>query len=303
MNRKNIIWLFLIISGIYVWLAVTAPVDPAVAERYALTNVEITGLKLSVTLPVVFIWLLALYGFIKLFDYTSSIKKSPESLPLRQIGNGLMILAFGLPIASIASTIAVTQGAANSDLLPFTTIARNFFQLIFPLIAFCYIASGSQKLASTLSMKPNHTREKLFDLAFIAFASGYSAFIVDNPISDTSIRDIYFMPTWLIILTIVIPYLFTWYNGLLAVYNILRYKNNVKGHVYRYAFSRLATGLLVITIVSISTRILTTLNEQITDLELSPLLVLIYIFVVIYGLGYLLVASGAKRLSRLEEVL
>lgn len=302
MHRRSLIWIFLSLIGIYVWLSFSAPVDTVTMERLGLSHGELLGLQISLMLPIIIIWLSALYGYIRLLDYANSIKGAPESGPLALIGKGLMVLAFGLPIASIASIVALEQGGSESALLPISAIARNYFQLIFPLIAFCYIASGTEKLVNTTRTKPNRLQEKLLILFFIIFACAFTAFIIDNPFTDQPVSEIYYLPTWLVIVSIVVPYLFTWYNGLLSGYYILRYKNHVKGHVYKHAFGRLATGLLVITAVAIIIRVLTTLNEQLTELELSPLLLTIYALVIIYGLGYFLVASGSKRLSKLEEV-
>lgn len=302
MNRRNLVLFFIILIVVYLWLSLSAPVDTEAVERFHITAGELTRLRLTITLPVIGIWLLALYGFLRLLDYAKSIKGAPESGPLRLIGKGLMILAFGLPIASIAASIASTQGNSNETLLPLATVAKNYFQLIFPLIAFSYIAVGAEQLAATVRIKHKMRQEKLISFIFILVSSVYTAFIISNPFTEVPISDLYFIPTWLVVVTIVVPYLFTWFNGLTAGYYILKYKNHVKGHLYKHAFGRLALGLIVITIVAIMIRIFTTLNEQLTQLELSPLLMIVYALVLLYGLGYALVASGSKKLTKLEEV-
>src|SRR5690606_37087874 len=156
-------------------------------------------------------------------------------------------------------------------------------------------------LSKTVRMNFPDLHTKLFMLGFILLASAYAALMMTMPFSDESIRSVYFLPSWLIVATIIAPYLFTWYNGTAAADLLIRYRNKVRGIIYKSAFGRLALGFIVITITAIIIRFIVTLNEQLTQLNISPLLMIIYALVVLYGIGYGLVASGAKRLTKLEK--
>ncbi len=110
------------------------------------------------------------------------------------------------------------------------------------------------------------------------------------------------MPNLLIILTLAIPYLYYWYRGLVATYNLYHYQKHVKGQVYKGSLSLVAYGIATIIATSILIRLLVTISARITTLSLTPLLLIIYGFLVIAALGYVLIALGAKRLRRIEEV-
>lgn len=112
----------------------------------------------------------------------------------------------------------------------------------------------------------------------------------------------YYLPNWLIILTLAVPYVYVWCVGINAVRNLNIYKNRVKGLVYKRAIDYLAKGIAVIIVLSIFIQLIAVLSAQLNRLNLTPLLAVIYLLLVLYALGYGLVSRGAKRLKQIEEV-
>jgi hypothetical protein len=47
---------------------------------------------------------------------------------------------------------------------------------------------------------------------------------------------------------------------------------------------------------------LTTITEQLNRLNLAPLLIVLYLLIAFYAVGYALVARGAKKLKKIEDV-
>lgn len=271
-------------------------------DRYDFSDTDIFWLRVTIVVPIAAIWLIAANGFLRLLRYAEAIQGSAEGQPIRQMANGIMILAFGFVLTSIAGSLASIQIADNPNLEPVTTVFRNYFQVAFPLIAFIYINNGAAALSRTLKLDLPDLHTRLFMLGFIILASVYTAMMVSTPFSPQSMSEIYFLPEWLVILSIIVPYLFTWYNGLGAAYWLIRYGQNVKGVIYKQAFGRLAFGFIVITITAIILRFISTIGEQLIELSISPLLTIIYTLVFLYALGYGLVSIGANRLARLEKV-
>jgi hypothetical protein len=113
--------------------------------------------------------------------------------------------------------------------------------------------------------------------------------------------DPYHMPDWLIILTLVIPYTFIWCIGIQASVWLYKYRTSVKGFIYRRALVNLSQGVGVIIVVSVLLRFLTTLTEQLNRLNVTPLLMVLYLLILLYAIGFGLVARGAKKLKQIEE--
>lgn len=302
MSHKYMVRVFVLLVILHVLLSYRIPVAKETVERFELDHTEALWLRTAVLIPTLIIWTIALYGFLHILRYGSTIKESPESKPISMLGTGLMLLAFGFPIASIAGNVATIFITENPNFEPAVTIIRNYIQILFPLLAFIYLKYGASGLVKTVRTKANKVQENLLIVGYTLLASGYTVLMFSTPFSDTHIEQIYFLPMWLIVVTVITPYLFTWYNGIVAAYQIIRYKNQVKGVVYKNVFSRFASGLIVITITAVLIRVLITLIEQITELNLSPLLALVYILLIFYGIGYGLVASGSRQLTKIEKI-
>jgi sulfite exporter TauE/SafE len=97
------------------------------------------------------------------------------------------------------------------------------------------------------------------------------------------------------------PYIYTWFIGLLAAYEIYLYAFKTPGIIYRRALKLLALGLGWTIAVSVLSQYITTLTK-VRLLKINALLILVYSLLILLAVGYLLVAWGAKKLQRIEEV-
>jgi hypothetical protein len=102
--------------------------------------------------------------------------------------------------------------------------------------------------------------------------------------------------------TIIIPYLYAWFEGLACAYNFMLYSKNIKGFLYKKAFFQLSIGLAITVAGFIFIQFITSTLGVNTNKTLDYILVLIYILlgVLIIGLG--IMALGAKKLKKIEEV-
>src|SRR5690554_1094230 len=94
-NRQSIVWLFLVLVAVYVILYYNTPLDQETIDRYELSTAQVTWLRTTILVPLMLVWLTALYGFVKLLQYAQTIIGSPESRPINLMAKGLMVLAFG----------------------------------------------------------------------------------------------------------------------------------------------------------------------------------------------------------------
>lgn len=298
--KNRYFWAFTLLILVYVGLAFGLPSDPEVLKRYEITQGQARLLNLTIIAPIVIVYFTALYGFLRFRSYAKSIENSKEGKPLKQISIGLAVLAFGLPIASIMGSLLNYIQLEHSQLITVATILRSYIALLFQVVAFSYIALGAQGLIQTLKRKPVWDRPVLTLLGPIILASIFTWLITSQP-HEAASQATYHLPNWLVILTLAVPYVYIWCKGIQAAYKLNAYKDTVKGLLYKRAIGYLAKGIGAVIAVSILIQFITTLSAQLNRLDLGPLLLLLYILIILYALGYGLVARGAKKLKQIEE--
>jgi len=301
MKYRPYIYAFVALTALYLWLSINAPVDPKALSQYSLTATQSKLLGLTITIPLAIAWYFALYGFVQLKSYAASVEDSREGKAYRQLADGLMVLAFGLPIGAICSTYLRNLALRQPDLLPVTTITRNYLTLVISLITLSMIARGAESLVKTLHSKPILPHPPHLTTGAIILSSLFTWFIVARPV-DPNATNIYYLPAWILVFTLAMPHLYIWYKGALAVHRLYLYRDKVRGAIYKLAFVELAQGIGVVVGLSIFLQFLATLSAQLLQLQLRSLLLVLYVLVGLYAIGYGLVAKGARRLKRIEEV-
>lgn len=293
---------FLAFTALYLTLVLILPSDPAVLVRYNISQSRAHMLGLSIAIPIVIIWLFALYGLLKFRQYADIIKDSREGLGFKYLSYGLTVLIFSLPFISSITSYANYLGVHIPRLLPTVTIVKNYLTLVFPFVAFLLIVRGTEQLVSTLKIKKSgQSIPKLGLLLCIVLSALYTWVIASRPTGPKG-DSAYFLPTWVVVITLAIPYLYIWCRGGMAAYYLYLYKNQVKGSIYRDALQSLAVGIGSVIVLSIFLQAFITLSARLFSLRLSPLLGIVYVLVMLTGISYGLIARGAKRLIQIEDV-
>lgn len=304
MKTKYFLYLFVLLTIIYVGLVVSLPPDPAALERYKLTTTSARLLSLAVIVPYILVWLTALYGFVRVRSYALLVKDSPEGKSFGYMAAGLTVLAFSLPVTGIISSTMGYFAQQNPDFMPTATITRNYLNLAFSMVTFILLFRAAEGFLLTFKSRS----DKLLALPkfcvplLIVLSSMFTWFIAARPTNLEANSSSYFLPNWLLIFTIAIPYLFVWYMGSIVSYRLFVYMHKVKGRIYKQAFNELAKGTAVIVAASIFIQFVTTLSARVSRLKLTPILLLIYLLVILYGVGFGFVARGAQKLKKIEEV-
>jgi hypothetical protein len=168
-------------------------------------------------------------------------------------------------------------------------------------LAFSFIFAGGHKLGELLPSRVKQLPHSIWLAVFILASGLYTYFVVIQPINHPLDRRVYYLPGWLLVLTIAVPYIFFWYMGIRGAYNIFLYRRNIKGKIYRSSLNFLAAGISVVILASVITRIITSLSSRISSLKITALLVIIYSLLSVIAIGYILIAIGAKKLRNIEE--
>ena len=303
MKKSNQFIIFLIITLAYVSLAFLLPADPAALQKFHLTQTQANWINLSFIVPLVAVWLSAFYGYITFHGYAESIKDSADGKILHRLSIGLMVLAFSLPTLALIGAIFNYLAIGHPDYLKTLVVLRQIAVVGFPLAAFIIISNSTEMLAQQIKRKTSllHKHGALALLIIVA-SSMFCGMIVALMDDNAAPKNLYSFPIWAVIALLVIPYLYLWYRGLAAVYNLIFYRRNVKGHLYKQSFGYLASGLGTVIVLAILIQIATVMTPQLQRLHFTPLLFMVYGLIALYALGYGLIAVGAKKLTRIEEV-
>lgn len=292
---------------IYVFLIVVIPSDASVLLKYhvSATNAKLIGL--SFALPIIAIWWVSYYGFIQFRQYAHIIKNNKDGSALESIAKGLMYLAIGNPVASIVSQLLTYISTVHKSLIPTAVITINYISLGVVLLAFWFIHRGSSDLLAILKKSSRAVlKEKLILLAFAAFSIFYIYITLNNPARQIATSGVakaaYYLPDWLLVVSIIVPYLFVWFYGISSSYYIHAYRTKISGILYKQALGYLAYGIGTVIIVSMLSRFLVSLTTQLNNLTLKFLLVLVYVLVTFIAFGFILIAVGAKKLKKMEQV-
>lgn len=292
-----------LLAIVYVLLIFLLPGNKQVMQAHNLTTAEYHVLQLLVGLPLLAIWFMGFYGYAKLGEYTRSISKTPEAAGFRQLTLGCAWIAWSLPIHSIVALLARAVTNSWPGLSSATIILSNYIDLLFPVVAFTLIGMASRHLFDRTKIILSAASIRGITLLFLAGGVLY-CYLVFQQFSGSlgSTGNPYHLPVWLMVLTVIVPYLYAWFVGMLAVYELITYGRHVRGVLYRQAMHLLVTGLFAVILGSIASQYSRSIQPTTDHLVLGANLLFSLIFQIISGLGFVMIALGAIRLKKIEEV-
>lgn len=270
-------------------------------NAYKLDNLQTTLLQLTIIIPLLLIWETAIYGAVRFRRYADLIKRSPDGRALGVLTSGLTVLVFSFIIQNFLS---VLRGyAVGSTWLSPVVFLNNHLPILLALIAVSLLYRGSIGL-SRIVKTPLSSLQLLSALVpFTIFASLYSAFFYSH-IGHTETYGIpnFALPGTIPFFTMAIPYLVVWLLSVLAMLNVTNYIRFVKGAIYKRALKYLAAGIVAVLSFTILLQILTLTSVALLHLSLGLLLVIIYALLILYAVGFALIAFGARKLTAIEAV-
>lgn len=297
---RSYIWL----TGLFFLLIITLPANHLTMQQYKLSAVQYHTLLLLVELPLVAVWFAAFYGYAKLEQYATAIRDTPEGPAFQQLANGCKWLAWGLPIPSLLTLLLGAIANNHASFHATTIIIGNYAGLIFPLIAFGFISESGRELIQRAKLNFTATTAKNIQFIFVVLGVIY-CYLIFRHLDLHSIaatNNQYFLPVWLLVLTLIIPYLYAWFIGLLAAYDILLIARTAKGIFYQQALRLLASGLAVVIATLIAVQYIRSVLPRSGHLSVSATFILVYAIYAATAAGFILMAAGANRLKKIEEI-
>jgi hypothetical protein len=301
LRRKFYYSAFLLWSLIYIIGTIIAPLAPS---RFNLSTTKTHLIQITFVIPIVLIWALAFYGAEKFKNYALSIRKHPDGKALNQIANGLIILTAAVMSGGLSGIFR--PWAVEDHWLKSFTIIFNYIEAFLPLVAFYCMYRGSVDLRRLAAKKRGGFREWVgVIIVMIVIAVTYTAVLLHYPYRDQTPDpnqySSFYLPTPLILLTLALPYVIGWGLGIKAALNIVYSQRIIKGSIYRSAMFRFAMGIIFVVGFAILVQILSAFSTYFAHIGIAAILIIIYLAIIIYSIGFLLIAMGSKKLAAIEK--
>jgi hypothetical protein len=296
--RSRLFYCYLFFIVVYAaFVLLPAPLH-ATLVQYHLSALGVRLIDLTIIFILAVIWFAGLYGYTRLQSYAKLIEGHKDGKHVAKLTKGIFLLVIWLPVSSVVSVILNFFATKHQSLVPATTIINNYVNLLFPFLGFIFIGMAARGLSEYIRIRPRYVVTNALVLVNL-----FTGIIYYRLVATTLHRaSIYHMSIWLILTTLVVPYVFMWSVGLQAAYEILIYRQKVRGAVYKKSWHYLALGIGWLIVTSMVFQYVTTLSPRLIHLSIYWLLALIYSLLLLLSIGFVLIALGTRKLQKIEEV-
>ena len=295
---------YCVVTITYFLLVVLLPANRVALHDYNLTSLSYHLLLLSIVLPLALIWFGGFYSYARLQQYRASIVDSPEASDFGHMTRGFIWLAWGPPLIAIGTIVLNTVADSHPPFRTAAVITANYASMLIILIALSAISTGTRNLnqRNKIVISSRGARSLILFFMIVGVAYCVISFRHLDLHSLASTNNPYYMPVWLVISTIVIPSMYTWFIGLLAAYEIYLYSRSVTGLLYRRAMRLVSFGVISVIASSIVVQYFHAIVPRRGHLSLSVIIIIVNIIYILMASGYIMLSLGASQLRKIEEV-
>lgn len=292
----HLAWAGAVSWAIYAGLSLAAA-QPA--DKYGLNRAEVIGLDLTILLPVLVIWWIAMGGVGQLQTYAAMIRDSVDGRAIGLVADGVLWIVLSFILSTLLSS--VLPYLVNSTWLYPGVFVKNHLPMVLNLVGFVLVLVGARRLAHSSGHRLS--REYLLIILLPYFILGmwfgsYSFLHLEHTVT-AGVPNIS-LPGNLTFFTLGLPSILTILIGVVAIAYLLDYREHVKGVIYRLALKDLVLGLGLILSFAAVLQVLLLAGSLIGSLNLAPLLLLIYVILAWYSVGFIYIRRGSRRLAKLE---
>lgn len=289
---------FVVMLLVAATLALALPPSPSSLHTLHISAAIYRIAVLTLILPYGVIWFSAFYAYDKLDRYSTKIRSAREGFAFRRIAQGIGILAWGSALTTIITLIFNSVAGQFHTFDAAHTIINNYLLMLLPIISFLVINTGTYRLVDLTKAKPGRIGSQVMIFAYTFVAVFFVYFVIHNHAHSNPYR----LPLLPLIVTLIIPYIYAWFVGLLSAYELWLYARKSTGVLYRQAITRLSAGLAIVIAAAIAVQYIANTYASKTNISLSTTLFILYALLAAQASGYALIALGAKRLKMIEEV-
>jgi len=296
--------IFIALAFFYAALTFILPANATTKANYRLDDAQYQYLLFIVKLPIIAVWSLAFYSYRRLANYAQSIKDTSEGKDFTTIAKGMSWIAWGLPIPAVISSLLSALANAQADFRAVSAVIGGYLAVAVSLVAFHYFSSGTHSLVRRADVEVKIKHIRILVGALIAIGLVFVVLIFSK-LHSTNLGDSFnsfYLPNWLVWSTIVGPYLYAWFLGVFAVMEFILIARQTSGVIYRQALQLLAVGLVLIILSLCALQYFRAVIPRSGHLTIGAALITTYGIYAVNALGSVVLAVGAKRLQRIEDI-
>lgn len=295
---------YLAISILFFLIIIIIPANHDSMIQYHLTSNQYHILMLLIMLPMAVIWFAGFYGYEQVEKYANSIKEEESSENYLQLAKAVKWLAWSLPLAATVSILLDSISNLHPGFTGADEIISTYFTLLLALVSFTILSRASSGLTEHSNIRISAIGLRKIIILFVPIGVIYTYYTVkklslhDNIMS----HNLFHLPAGFVVVTIMIPYLIAWFSGLMSAIELVYLGQLSQGVLYKRALNMLALGITLLISGSVVSQYLTTIQPQPYHLVLNGILLITYIFRILIGIGFVLIALASIKLKKIEEV-
>ena len=289
---------FVVLAAITIGLALVLPPDPHTVQQLHTTPTAFRLAIAALLIPYVVIWYLSFFAFDKLQCYSRPLRKSQDGAAFHTITAGMGALSFSLVLPTTLALILNEIAAHDAGFTAPAAIINNYTSIFPALVSFLIIYNGARELVRTTKGAAERLDLRWYTPWYLLLSVVFSHLTIGNQYRLHP----YHLPLWLLIVSIIVPYLYAWAIGLLTTYALSTYAKTVSGLLYRKAVRQFAHGIAVTIFGSIAIQFVNITLAKRFSHSLGAILLIDYLLLTIVAVGLGLMALGTKKLQRIEEI-
>lgn len=302
-TRTLVVYALLVVAeAAYVVLTWAAPNDPK-QNVFGLTPTQLVLLQLAVIIP----YLVTYYAGTRA---AIDLERCGEVIPDLEGGIGFKTCGIGIAILVAGGLLSAILGTFRSFVVPNTAvaigfiIASNYLYVMTEMFATLFLFKGAGQLVGTGG---NRTRERddliMAGILSVIIAALYIPLVFSNPnrqVSvDATMAATYYLPDYVIVLSIILPNIIAWALGLLATLRIIRYAPIGRDRAQSRGIRRFVKGLWAVIYASILLQLLVSVgSDRLLALGLAPILMIVFLFIIVQIIGFVLLSFGSRQICR-----
>jgi hypothetical protein len=295
----SLVWLVYAALNLHTSQSVTA-------ESLRVSQEALYLLRLTVDIPFLITWLAAAAGWRYMRQFSRSKRlKGFEQAAYKLLAGGLGLLTLSLITSTFGSSLR--YAFYDPDTVRLVTITTNYMAIVLPLAAFGLTYRGATYLVSNSINADNRAvRVWILSIPLSIIAALFGALIFTNPIRHMGEAlnqpATYYLSDPIILVTLMLPALVSWFLGLLTVLQLERYLYGSVTKGQQAGLVPVFNGLLAVVSGSILAQAILALGDtRLYSYGLVIVLFLVYLLLLMQSLGYGLIVLGAQRLRRLGD--
>lgn len=264
-------------------------------------------LGLTITVPYYLTWFMGVYAGMTLSVTVPNMAEREDKIAFSRLSTGVFLLTFGLIATSMISSVRA-YFASDAAFVATNTIISNYAYILGPLLGFTFMYSGSKHLRSASSARLSSFWTFVGVVMVAMYAAVYLWLVFTNETrqfsSTPGVAPSYYLPDFLVVTTIVVPFFASLVLSLLAVVHLTQYYRGVSGLIYKKSAMNFILGSLFV--IGGSNLLMTLLSigtVRLRGLSVPVLLLIIYLFLGLTAFGFLYLALGARKLAIIERVM